>query len=367
MNGRERVLAALALGRPDRVPHLELAYNESSIIKIARHFTGDLPEPDFIQRMDLESKVKLFEAALLVIEELDVDGMTLRVFPRTERVDDMHVRDDWGVTWQLSAHGESVVVGGPIEAESDLDAYTPPKIGEADLLALGYCAQRFKGNRALVLSMQDPFRRSWNLTGGMKRLLLAYYRNPGMAHRLARIVTDYTLEAIDLGISLGADVITLDGDLAHNTGMIMSPAQFRTFIKPYYSEITAFIHQKALPVFKHTDGDHWAIMEDLIEAGFNGIHPIQPQCMDIAEVKRRVGNRICILGNIDCIDTLVNKSPSDVEREVMQTIRVAAPGGGYILTSSNTIHPGVKAENYIAMVKAAHAHGVYGADGAPAA
>ena len=130
MNGRERVLAALALGRPDRVPHLELAYNESSIIKIARHFTGDLPEADFIQRMDLESKVKLFEAALLVIEELDVDGMTLRVFPRTERVDDMHVRDDWGVTWQLSAHGESVVVGGPIETESDLDAYTPPKSGK---------------------------------------------------------------------------------------------------------------------------------------------------------------------------------------------------------------------------------------------
>ena len=71
MNGRERILTALSLGIPDRVPHLELAYNESSIIGIARHFTDDLPKVDYIQRMDMENKIKLFETALLVIEELD--------------------------------------------------------------------------------------------------------------------------------------------------------------------------------------------------------------------------------------------------------------------------------------------------------
>ncbi|MBN1637064.1 MAG: hypothetical protein JW920_11145 [Deltaproteobacteria bacterium] len=359
MNGRDRVLRALSLGIPDRVPHLELAYNESSVINIARHFTDDVPQADYIQRMDLESKIKLFEAVLLVIEELDVDGITLRVFPETRKIDEEHVIDDWGVTFQFSPYGEALVVSGPIKDKADLRNYKPPKIRESDLLSLSYCAQRFKGRQALVLSMQDPFRRSWNLLGGMQHLLLAYYRKPDLAHRIARIVTDYTLEAIDLGAKLGADVITMDGDLAHNTDMIMSPEMFREFLKPYYAEIIAFMHMKGLKVFKHTDGNHWKIMQDLIEVGFDGIHPIQPQCLDIAEVKQEIGDKICIMGNIDCMDTLVNKSIEDVEREVRQTIKVAAGGGGYILSSSNTIHPGIKPENYIAMVKAVHKYGIY--------
>jgi uroporphyrinogen decarboxylase len=48
-----------------------------------------------------------------------------------------------------------------------------------------------------------------------------------------------------------------------------------------------------------------------------------------------------------------------VEDVVKHTIKIAAPGGSYIIMSSNSIHPGVKPENYIAMVKAAHKYGVY--------
>jgi hypothetical protein len=65
-------LTALSREIPDRVPHFELAYNEESVSKIARHFTEDLPKPDYIQRRDLASRVKLFDAALLMVEELDV-------------------------------------------------------------------------------------------------------------------------------------------------------------------------------------------------------------------------------------------------------------------------------------------------------
>jgi uroporphyrinogen decarboxylase len=73
------------------------------------------------------------------------------------------------------------------------------------------------------------------------------------------------------------------------------------------------------------------------------------------------------MGNIDCMETLVSGTTDEVEAEVRQAIATAAPGGGYILASSNTIHPGVQAENYIAMVKAVHKHGRYNDQGQPAA
>ena len=112
-------------------------------------------------------------------------------------------------------------------------------------------------------------------------------------------------------------------------------------------------------IIKHSDGNVWPILHDLVEVGFDGIHPIQPQCMDIGEVKAYLGGSACIIGNIDCRDLLPFGTEEDVAKTVKETIEVAAPGGAYIISSSNSIHPGCKPENYIAMVRAAHEYGVY--------
>lgn len=359
MNGKERIVTALSRGVPDRVPHFELAYNEASVVRIARHFTDDVPQLDYFQRMDMASKVKLFDAAVLVVRELGVDGIVMRVFPDVEFVNETDFRDDWGVLYRVDRAGEAVVLGGPISTMEELNAYHRPTIKPSDLGALGYALQRLGADQAVILSVQCPFRRSWNLLGGMVNLLMAYVDAPEIVHGVARMVTDYTKEAIDLGVGMGAAAISLDGDLAFNNNTIMSPDQFREYIKPYYIELVEHVHRHGLRVFKHSDGDHSRITADLVQTGIDGLHPIQPQCLDMATIKREYGDRICLLGNIDCIGTLVSGSVADVEEEVRRTIGIAAPGGGYILTSSNTIHPDVRAENYIAMVKAAHKYGAY--------
>ena len=110
---------------------------------------------------------------------------------------------------------------------------------------------------------------------------------------------------------------------------------------------------------KHSDGKLTPLLPALLNAGFDGIHPIQPQCMDIEEIKKDYGKKACIMGNIDCSFLLVYDSPEDVRKSVKETIAKAAPGGGYIISSSNSIHPGCKPENYIAMVEAAKKYGRY--------
>lgn len=82
--------------------------------------------------------------------------------------------------------------------------------------------------------------------------------------------------------------------------------------------------------------------------------------MDLRTVKRMVGERVCLVGNIDCAHLLPHGTPEQVEQAVIQAIRDAGEGGGYILSSSNSIHSSVNPANFVAMIEAAHKHGAYG-------
>ena len=213
--------------------------------------------------------------------------------------------------------------------------------------------------RAIAYHMPGTFKLSWTLRGSMEQLLMDYLLDPQLAHALARLTTDYCFDAIDKAFAKGADFIILEGDLAYNPGPLMSPNHYREFIMPYHRDLCAQVHLRNGKIVKHSDGKLTPLVPLLINAGFDGIHPIQPQCMDIGKIKKQFGKQACILGNIDCSFLLVFGSQKEVKENVRQTIKRAAPGGGYIISSSNSIHPGVKPENYITMVEAARKYGKY--------
>jgi uroporphyrinogen decarboxylase len=81
--------------------------------------------------------------------------------------------------------------------------------------------------------------------------------------------------------------------------------------------------------------------------------------MDLEEGKTKLGNRICLAGNVDTANLLISGKPEEVQQSVKECIRKAGKGGGYICMSSNTIHAKVKPENYIAMVDAVRKYGQY--------
>jgi uroporphyrinogen decarboxylase len=233
------------------------------------------------------------------------------------------------------------------------------KLEADDFATVKYLIDKVGEDKAHFVSITDPFKVSWRRRGSMQNLLMDYVLNPQMVHDLARISTDFDKAVIDMIAGIGADAITMPGDLAGEYTTIMSPKHYREYIKPYHKEIVDHAHQRGLRIVKHTDGNAWPILDDFLEVGFDGLHPIQPQCMDIGEVKAYLAGKMCVLGNIDCRDLLVSGTEEEVEETVRETIEKAAPGGGYIISSSNSIHPGCKPENYIAMVNAAHKYGAY--------
>ena len=143
----------------------------------------------------------------------------------------------------------------------------------------------------------------------------------------------------------------------------MSPGHFRELVLPYLKRSIETAHELGVRYIKHTDGNIWSLLDAMMEAGIDAIDPLEPIAgMDIGEVKTRYGDRMALVGNLDCTDLLPNATPEEVEDAVKETIAKGAPGGGYILASSNSIHPAVRPENYRAMVEAARRWGEYPLD-----
>ncbi len=357
MDGKERIRAALNIQEPDRVPLYIHGINEAPIIGIGRYITDGLSEPKQFHEMSNQEKEKLLDTLFLIHETFGIDGFTSFEIGHEKELDADHVMDDWGVIYTRSPHGLPVPTGHPVRSVADLKDFTPPHPSRAHLILLDLARERFKGEKALFWLMRGTFVRSWRLTG-MENLMLQMFDDPGFVHRAARMVTDYNLEQIDMLREAGVDVLVIEDDIADHQAPLISPRQFREFIEPYNMELVKKARSLGMQTVRHSDGNLWPILDILLETGYDGLNPLEPQAgMHLKKVKEYCGDRLCLVGNIDCVDLLPHGTPEEVEAAVRQAIEDAAEGGGYILCDSNSLHPGVNPRNCIAMFEAAKKHG----------
>ena len=360
MNGCERILTALSLKEPDRVPLYIHGINEKPIILIARDFMEGLPDPDkvFYDMNDTEKMVML-EALFGVHEQHDIDGMTALEFGQEERISADEVKDDWGVIYQLNPFGLPVAKHHPVKDAPDLKAFTPPTPKKDNLLLLMAARQRFQATKAIFWMMRGTFVLSWRLAG-MENLMLKMFDDPEFVHGLARMTFEYNVQMLDLLVEEGLDVLIIEDDIADKNFPIISPDQFKAFINPYNRKLVALAHEKGLKVIRHSDGNLWPLMDILLDTGYDGLNPLEPQAgMDLKKLKDYCGDQLCFLGNIDCIDLLPNGTPAQVEAAVIKAIDDAGQGGGLVICSSNSLHPGVNPKNCIAMFEATKKFGQY--------
>jgi uroporphyrinogen decarboxylase len=218
---------------------------------------------------------------------------------------------------------------------------------------------RWKGKKAVVFLQRAAFMHSVSLRG-FENLLMDFLAEPDFAHGLMDRVLQTNMRLARNAIRAGADIIVLADDYAGNTATVFSPAVFEEFVRPRLKQMVDAVHDAGAKVVKHSDGNLWRILDRIIDTGIDAINPLEPVAgMDIGAVKRRHGHRVCLIGNIDCSYVLSEASTSEVTEAVRECIRAASPGGGHIVCSSNTIHSGVKPENYLAMILAVKEFGRY--------
>ncbi len=359
VNGKERILLALSCRQPDRVPVIE-SIDKPAARALARLLHIEVPHPE---GPGSNASIPFEDAELLclVAERLDLDG--LRITGSDHAFDGMlpgeSRQDRYGRTF-VKKDGRLWQTEGPIKTEADLQGYDmASKLVPEDFDEVRYIIDRIGKEKACFLRLPDPVHLGWQLRGGLSELMPDFVLNPSLVHGIMRVTTDYIKAVISMTAAMNVEFFNMAGDLADERSTLMSPRHYRHFVKPYQKEIVEHVHDLGLKVMKHTDGNVSAILDDFVEVGFDGFHPVQPQCMDIQEVKQRLTGRLCVIGNIDCRFLLPFGSPEEVVESVKDTLAKAAPGGGYILCSSNSLHDYCKAENFVAMVQATHTYGVY--------
>jgi uroporphyrinogen-III decarboxylase len=190
----------------------------------------------------------------------------------------------------------------------------------------------------------------------MEDLSFAIYDNPKLLHEIHSRFSEWSARVVEHLNGMDFDFLWVNDDLAANQGPLVSPQVFREFFLPHMREVARTIKK---PWVFHSDGDIKPLLDDLLTLGMSAIHPIQPAAMDLGEIKREYGERVCLVGNIDLDYTLTLGTPEEVDAEVRERIAAAAPGGGYILSSANSLPDYCKVENVWAMAAAVKKYGAY--------
>jgi uroporphyrinogen decarboxylase len=157
----------------------------------------------------------------------------------------------------------------------------------------------------------------------------------------------------------GLDGFALCNDYCFNKGPFLNPQQFSEFITPYLTQLIQGYRELGYYVIKHTDGNIMPILDQLVGAHPHALHSLDPQAgVDIAEVKRRCGDQLCLIGNVSC-GLLDTGSEQDVIESTRYALQHGMPGGGYILSTSNCVYTGMPLEKYELMLDVWRAEGNY--------
>lgn len=350
MNHRERVRTALDRQAPDRCP-MQISFT-----------------PEFAER--LRSDMGIDEASLhnphgggntyRLERELDEDMLLTSVgwansyYRNTETY-----TDEWGVTFRVQPYetrfgsgNYTEMTGFPLSDATSIDTYTPPDPTRPELYRETERMIADYGDEYWIVgvTVTTIFETAWALRG-LTQLLMDFVTDPDLADHILDFPYRYHLEAAKRLVELGVDMIWTGDDVGTQHGMMIAPDLWRRFFKgrmaDFFTELRAI--NPDIVIAYHSDGNIEPIIPDLIEIGLDVLNPVQPACMNPADIKRRYGDKLSFWGTIDEQHTLPFGSPADVRYEVEDRIRTAGHNGGLILGPTHHVQLDTPLENFRAM------------------
>jgi uroporphyrinogen decarboxylase len=362
MTHRKRVLTVLEGGVPDKIARGDIMFHpkimdEALGLKtkddygnaLAAWMYENMPQEEFV-------KQRLFRDLI----ECDLIG----VFPtftltEMENIKGKKVhRDIFGNL--ITVYQNETEINHVIKTPDDLLTYRYPEISEFGFSNIKLWADR---TDLCVLPITDSanFGVWYNLTG-FENYMVWFYTDREKLLKLMQKHVEFNVELAKACFQHGGDVVWIGDDFASNMGTFINPNDMKDFYFPLLKlQVTELKKALNVPVVLHSDGDLNDVMELIIDTGVDAVMALQPFCgMDIMKLKKEYGDKITLWGNINISELLIFGTPEEVEEVVKETIGIAAPGGRYILSTSNSpAIPDIPTENLLAMYRGAEKYGRY--------
>ncbi len=189
----------------------------------------------------------------------------------------------------------------------------------------------------------------------MDQFLMDLHRRPAAVERLLDALMERhlaLLEKVCAAVGDVVDILRFGDDLGMDSGTFMRPAVYRNLFKPRHARLCEYVHKNSnMKTFLHSCGSIYAILPDLIEAGYDVINPVQTTCRDMEpqKLKREFGDDITFWGGgCDTRDVLNRATPEQVRAHVRERLEIFAPGGGFVYSTVHNILPEVPPENILA-------------------
>jgi len=240
---------------------------------------------------------------------------------------------------------------GPVTTEVEFESYPWPDPGTITYGQFAAVRPLLPAGMAMIARCHGPFDWGTWLMGIQRFCMALVLERPLVEKIFARVSELILAEVAGMVRQDGVEAVWISDDLGFNSGPFISPADLDALVLPTYAAICRMARQRDLPVILHSCGNLWTILDRLIACGIHALHSLPPGLYDLAELKRAVGDRLCLLGNVD-VDLLARGSEDDVRRAVryVKGVWAADPAGGIILSSSNSITNYCRVENYFAMM-----------------
>ncbi|MFQ5710278.1 MAG: uroporphyrinogen decarboxylase family protein [Candidatus Geothermarchaeales archaeon] len=370
MSHRERYMTAVRLEEPDVVPvdlSLDLVHVERITGRKTLGVSLYVGKTQNEVEMDMnEVMMGNLEARVEAARRLDLDAIIVRdswFYPQNFKprfIDENTYVDHYGKIYRIRRDVKTRWwIGGIIGSPEDLDEYVPPDPDEMcyDVLeaAIELAGEEYPVVGWSHCGMMMP----WQIRGGLDKLVHDIYRDPGFAKKLIKTIADVNIGVAKNMLDRGVDVLAESDDIADAKSTFFPPRVLREFFFPHMERLIQECHRRDVPFMKHSDGNLYPVLDDMISLGIDGLHPIEPGVMDLADVKGRYGDRVFLRGNVDCTHILPYGREADVRRDVRRCIDAAARGGGFILSDSNSCHANCTTENILTLVDEARRYGRY--------
>jgi uroporphyrinogen decarboxylase len=265
--------------------------------------------------------------------------------------------DEWGRVWKAGMYA-----GGVVATDADLRRYTTPA-GYADMLfdadRIAQVRARYPDHCLFYGTHAGPFTAAY-MAMGFESFFVRLRDDPSFVHRLLANRTVWCIALFQRAIDLGAELLVLGDDAAHRSGPMISPRAWRDHVLPYHRRI---VEALSVPTIWHSDGDVTSLLPMAIEAGFAGVHGLEPAAgIDLAQVKRQHGRDLVLIGNVD-VGVLSSADLDAVRREVSRCVAQGASQdalrGGFMISTCNSIFAGMNLDAVIELFRCEREVGFY--------